>query len=189
MNILQPKNNSDINGFIHKVKHLKVSCNESSCADGVHCNNAINPSIDIHFCSKSAQNQWMNVSFPKNKILLTHYSYQAPSYDDIGWRGPKSWIFRGLNEMNEWIDLDVVDNEGPDFDHGVLTRSVNQSGLFSAFSLQMYGINYYGNQQLRVYKIDFFGSIDPPIGYIKSCRYKRSQTNCFVFLHAIILSQ
>ena len=172
MNILLPKNESDINGFIHKLKKLKVSCSESSYVDNANCVYAIKPSLDMHFHSNSSANQWLNVSFPRNKVLLTHYSYQAPSYSQSYWRGPRSWIFRGLNEKNEWIPLDDVFNEGPNSDHGVLTRKVNQSAAFSAFSIQMYGINYYNDASLRVYKIDFFGSIDPPFGYVRSlvCR-------------------
>ena len=173
MNVLLPKNDSDINGFIHKIKALEKTCSSSSSMDGLGCYRAIKNSYDNYFCSVDFENQWMNVSFPKNRILLTHYSYQAPSYSKTWHRGPKSWIFRGLNEKNEWVDLDVVDKEGPDISYGVLTRRVNQSGIFSSFSIQMYGVNYYGEYKFRVYKIDFFGSIDPPFGYIKSCKCKK----------------
>ena len=188
MNILLPKNSSDINGFIHKVKRLKVTCEQSSTIDGAVCNNAIDPLEDYYFCSNNSANQWMNISFPRNRILLTHYSYQSPIYSAEWRKGPKSWVFRGLNEKKEWVDLDVVDNEAPKISNGIITRNINKSSLFSAFSLQMYGTNYYEENNLRINKIDFFGSISPPFGYYKSCICKKYQISRLICLCMNIIS-
>ena len=177
MNILVPNNSSDIFGFIHRIKNLNVSCKASSEENSNYdCLKAINPNEKIHFHSADILNQWINVTFNRNKILLTHYSIQAPNSNlSYHWCGPQSWIFRGLNEKGEWIDLDNVTNSGISEALSVVTRSINESNLYRSFSVQMYGLNYFDNPSLRIYKIDFFGSIDPPPGCFKTIACKQSK--------------
>ena len=187
MSILQPNNATDIYGFIHKYKKFGVKCSSLTQEnDEFSCLNAITPSINKHFHSGSFANQWMNVSLIKRKILLTHYSIQSPNRTEGSWWGPPiSWIFRGMKENGEWIDIDNVANSGISSSLSIITRKVNDSTPFKSFSIHMYG-NGYSDQTLRIYKIDFFGAIDPPLGYFKSLYCKRKNIK-FEYFYLIMI--
>ena len=186
---IHPTNTSDIHGLIYKAL-LSVNCSSSSQESQKYsCLNAINPLVALHYHSGESANQWMNVSIINDKIKITHYSIQTPNLaESSAWCAPKSWVFRGMKENGEWITLDDVANSGLSKSLLVLTRKVNANARFKAFSLQMYGENYCSNPSLRIYKIDFFGTVNPEICNCRSyvCRHKNLN---FVLFVSILLSR
>ena len=65
-NFVLPSNQSDINGFIHKINNIYVTCDASGEETELYCcENAIDTGVDNHFHSGIHENSWLQVSFPK----------------------------------------------------------------------------------------------------------------------------
>ena len=181
---ISPKNNSDIYGIIHKIPNLKVNCSaKSSQQTSSTCWNAINPTHDFHFCSGSESDQWFQFIFPNILIKATHYSLQAPKDTMTGWYMPKSWEFFGIKENGALVSIDTVSESKLNEDKKIVTYAVDKVDTFVGFKLQMKGSNYQGSYtDLRIYKIDFFGSIKPIYGCLKSCACKKYQISRLICL-------
>ena len=175
--IFLPTSNNDINGIIHKVRNIKVTCNSTKEADNeAICENAIKPSINYHYCAvQSLENSWLSISFPNKYIYITNYSVQAPNTDvQPLWASPISWNFYGIGMHGEKRLIDYVNESF--LDRGskyVTTRKTELEGPFNSFNLTMIGKNYQKQPALRIFKIDIFGIIKTRI-YFSSCLRTRN---------------
>ena len=149
-----PLNDSDINGIIHKYPKVKVTFDSTKYE--TPCTNAIDPSINYHFCGRRDEyNQWMSFSFSRIKIFITNYSVQAPT----GEYPPYSWKLFGKKNGN-WVLLDTVNESKLDAGYySIETRRVNEEGPFNEFNITTDHTNYGGGNEFRIYKIDVFGFI------------------------------
>ena len=175
-----PLNSSDINGIIHKLKNVKVTCKSIEPAmSGSSCMNAINISHDFHFCgSRNTYDQWLSLSFPRIKIYLTHYSIQAPNIE----AAPKSWKFFGKKE-GKWILLDTVkESKLNTAFYSVLTRRVSEEGPFNEFNVTTNETNYKDRNEFRIHKIDVFGFISDSHCTLH-CKRERSIINFIDTVH------
>ena len=122
--------------------------------------------------------------FQKNRIMISHYFIQSPKKDSNSfWTAPISWYLSGRKDDNsEWEVIDHVTESKIDGNLIVLTRSVNSSGPYTSFRLNMIGKNYGDITALRIYKLDFFGSIDPPYGCFMSLSNNKTE-----LIYAIIV--
>ena len=156
--IVLPNGDQDINGIIHQIPGLPVSCTSSSRAETISdCQNAITPSHNYHFCANRDElNAWMTFTLGSYDVYLTNYSVQAPFYQDL--KAPVNWTFHG-QKGNEWILMDDVIDSGLFGSLKIITRTTNIFGPFSSFRISMNGLNYDSLPAFRIYKIDLFGFI------------------------------
>lgn len=186
--LILPKNDSDINGIIHKIRNINVTCVAKSYQQlSSVCWNAINISHDYHFCSGSGSSQWYQFTFPNTLIRATHYSIQSPTKTNSGWYMPKSWEFFGIKADGTTVSIDDVEESKLNEDKKIVVYKTNKVGVFTGFKLQMRGYNYQGSlYDLRLYKIDVFGTILP--SFCK-CTTRTSKIRCtFVFTALFIMS-
>ena len=183
--VCRPKNNSDINGVIHSISGIKVTCDSTSPAeDNSKCTNAITINHNYHYCSKrDTCNAWLSFSIDKLFVYATHYSVQAP----LDQAAPVSWKFYGRMNSN-WVEIDRVEESGLTAkNYEVLTRRVSKRGQFNNFNISTEEKNYDGGNEFRIFKIDVFGIVSDHL-LISSCKNRNyGMMYSFSFMHLIIL--
>ena len=184
-----PSSGNDINGFIHNFPLLNVTCvSKSKNRDTSICWNAINASHNYHFCSDQSSGQWFQFNFPNVLVKTTHYSLQAPVNSMNGWHMPKSWEFFGLKADGRSISIDNVTESGLNEDKKIVTYQVKVIDSFTGFRLLMKGYNYKGDSnELRIYKIDVFGTMMPMFNRL-TCKL-RSKTRINTELMVLLTSK
>ena len=157
---IQPKNNSDINGFIHSLPLLHVTCKSSSYqVTGSQCINAITPSHNYHFTTNESDNEWFEMEFPNFPIYMQYYSLQVPNQTQSwGWFSPKSWELFGITLEGKTISIDNVTDSQLKGAYKVVTYHISNPNFYIGLRLVMQGVNYGGYKDLRFHKIDVFGS-------------------------------
>jgi hypothetical protein len=95
-------------GNVHEQKEVIVT------ASSVHTNggrakweekHAVDYNIETHFHADGKLNDWICFDFRKRTIVATHYSICA------GWQPIGSWRLEGSMDGNQWIPLDVREND------------------------------------------------------------------------------
>ena len=187
--VVLPTNNRDINGIIHRIKNIEVTCDSTEAAESVSkCVNAITPSKDHHYCSGYyAANSWLSISFANKNIYITNYSIQAPKDVNKGWYPPVSWKFYGIyNRVNTLIDH-VEQSNLNESDKCIVTRKTELAGPFHSFNLSMYDKNYGNLPALRIYKIDIFGIVKIRSHFTACVNNINSKNNIATYITYIIL--
>ena len=182
--VILPTNNRDINGIIHRVKDIKVTCDSTEPSSfGASCVNTITPLKDYHYCSGyNAANSWLSISFPNKNIYITNYSIQAPADVKLGWYPPVSWKFYGIHN-HENILIDHVEQSNlNEFDKCIVTRKTELTGPFQSFNFSMYDKNYGEQPALRIYKIDIFGIIKIRSRFTACMRNYNSKNHITIFI-------
>ena len=151
----------DINGILHRYPSLNATCQSLSYQqDGSQCINAIIISKNFHFCSRLNNNEWFSFHIPNVKMYVTHYSMQMPERSNHAhWHYPVSWKYYGIDESGVMHSIHNVTNANFDNENRIKTFELTQKGYFSQFKLIMEGENDGGTLDLRIYKIDLFGTI------------------------------
>ena len=154
-------NGNDINGILHQFPNLNATCESSSYQENIStCINAINVSHDHHFCSDRNINEWFSFHIPNIKMFVTHYSLQMPDKSiSAGWAYPINWSFYGIYESGKEKLIHEVTNAGFTNTSRIKTFEIDHKDYFSKFKLVMEGANDDGYYDLRIYKIDLFGTI------------------------------
>jgi hypothetical protein len=105
--------------------------------------------------SKDEPNLNFEIKYINSLISITGYSLFLN-----GFRAPKSWIIEGLNEQNQWIEIDKKRNLQPKstnlFWHHI---SCPKSAFCSSIRFTQTDVNSYGYHKLLIYKFDFYGSL------------------------------
>ena len=187
---VRPQNNADINGILHKFPILTATCSSKSFQiPPSKCTNAINISYPSHFCSGTETDQWFIFSVPNIKLFATHYVLQMPSRESNDyWYYPVSWDFYGTTKTGEEKHIDHVDKSELTPNNRIRTYELNIKGYYSQFKLKMIGTNDGGYNDLRIYKIDLFGTIYSflPFRMIQKGNYYHFSL-CFIFVLLSVL--
>lgn len=109
MNVLHPFANyvptqeNDINGVIHQIPKIKVNCESTLTPDEYSCINAITPLIDSHMRTwTNDENNWLNVNFSSNYMIVTHYSIQ------LNIRATVDWHHQGIGRYMHQMVFQII---------------------------------------------------------------------------------
>jgi hypothetical protein len=108
-----------------------------------------------YWWSKKEINSNFEIKFKNSLISLSGYSLFLSR-----WWVPKSWIIEGLNEQNQWIEIDKKSNlevksEDDCFWHHI---SCFKSVFCSSIRFTQIDVNSYGDHCLLICTLDFYGS-------------------------------
>lgn len=104
--------------------------------------------------------EYIVLNLTKNKFYVTYYSYQSPNTNqDKNWYPLSNWILEGSNDFKNYYIIDNATNLDLYSSKKVITRKIENHGVYSSFKLTMVGKNSGNINGLRVFKLDFFGSL------------------------------
>ena len=111
-------------------------------------------------CSTSSSHEWYSFYIPNIKMFVTHYSLQMPDKSTNSvWAYPISWKLYSISELGENKLIDNVTDSGFSNKDHIKTYELKDKGFYSKFKLVMQGENANQKLNLRIYKIDIFGTI------------------------------
>lgn len=101
------------------------------------------------------------IDFQDKRVSLNGYSLKAHSTSACNLSMfPKSWQIQGSNDKVNWTLVDQQRNVGTlNSSLAEGNWSCNQSPPFQYFKIELIDTNYYGNYQLVLHAIEFFGLI------------------------------
>ena len=168
--LIKPKNNYDINGFIHKYPRINVSAScstvrgyDSETGRNFPCDAPITvSSTDIWYSNNDNYNSY-TVSFNDFSIYLNYYSVKVGEDQAF----PKQWILERIDANNNPTTLSTVHESQLNTNWAVKTfKNEGPKGPFKQFKFTSTGLNYiptsneaYNKYHLSfyLYKVDFFG--------------------------------
>ena len=143
----------------HDESEYKIEA--SSCSTYGHPNEVVNqePSL-AYWESEDKPEQYIQFDFINKKVLLNAYSLRSSS-NETDMLHPKSWIFAGSNDEEEWFTLDQQDHS-VDLNSGNAEMSWECSNRtsdnpFRFIRLQMVEPNHFGSWIFRLSRIELFG--------------------------------
>jgi hypothetical protein len=110
------------------------------------------------FATNSVTNLWIRIDFKHNRIKATHYSIRSRTDGDS--YHLRSWVVEGSNNGENWVNLDVQENNcdltGPGADH---TFVVGNPDICHNIRIRQTGSNSSNTHHLIVKSIEFFGTL------------------------------
>lgn len=99
-------------------------------------------------------NNWIKISFKKNKVALTHYTIKAWNHDYL-----KSWEFVGSNDNNKWTSIHSGRmNEKPSGNLINITFKTDNSEPFRFIKLINTGYRFANNdERFVIHRLELFG--------------------------------
>jgi hypothetical protein len=109
-----------------------------------------------YFCSKNEPDQWICFDFKHQEIQLTHYTFQAHSWNNLA-----NWMIEGSDDGMAWIEMSRrSNNEDLKKDYTVKTFDANgpgRRGRFRMFRLRQTDRNHSGKYFVNLSDFEFFG--------------------------------
>ena len=165
---ISPQNNTDISGIIRNNPTILVDAYASSVFDNSYSSRGPHYVTDhtttSSWASEDTENQWIVVRFAAHEIHITNYSVQSADFV-TGTSHARMWKVEGLF-IDQWILIDEVTSSKINGRFLIETRSVSNTGPFTAFRFISTGISWSSSQTkiLRFCNIDFFGMV-----YLLNC--------------------
>ena len=187
-----PKSNNDIIGVLHKRRDVKVITTASSTyvdSDSAYRypHGVVEYDKVTWWTSAPEPNQWIMFNFTK-RLLISNYSVQTTS-NDIGDNHPKQWKAEGYNEVDSWVEIDVVTESKLNGPYLIETRPTNNNGKpFDSVRLTRTGENWGINECFRIYKIDFFGLVETKTCFLKTCKMKKHNIQLIIIITNLLSS-
>ena len=158
-----------LNGII---AHLTRECGCNVCDKGVvvatasstrgrnPAKNATDLEEKSDFFSMAQPDSWICYDFGQKRVIPTGYSIRS---SDCGPGGahPKSWMFEGSNDQNEWVPLDQQDNNN-DLNGRSMTCNFSITGNTKSFRflrLRLTGQNHMKYDTLLISALEVFGTL------------------------------
>lgn len=115
-----------------------------------------------NFWTQDEENSWIRIDLKKHKLMIKSYSLHGRV--DIDEYQLQTWKLQGFNEMKQWEDLDVHENQPLPFKKTVTFHIENkdkkQTTYFMAFKLIQTGVNTSGTNDLVISRIELFGQLE-----------------------------
>jgi hypothetical protein len=110
------------------------------------------------FATTNVTNSWIRIDFRKYRIKPTHYSIRSRTDGDSNHL--RSWVVEGSNKRENWVNLDVRENNCDLTGSGaVQTFVIGNPGEFMIIQIRQTGANSSGNHYVFVKSIEFFGAL------------------------------
>jgi hypothetical protein len=110
------------------------------------------------FATTSVTNSWIRIAFRNYRIKPIHYS--ICSRTDGDWNHLLSWVVERLNNGENWVNLDVRENDcGLTGSGAVDTLAIGNPGQFRIIQIGQTGASSTGGHCLTVKSIEFFGTL------------------------------
>jgi hypothetical protein len=148
----------ECDGNVHEKGIVEVS------ASGIHWSDC--PlSIVVDFKSSSPKfgtpnvtNSWILIDFRNSRINPTHYSIRSRTDED--WYHLRSWVVEGSNNGENWVNLDVRENNCDLTGSGAIhTFAVGNPGAFGIIQIRQTGTNSGNCHYLQLKSVEFFGTL------------------------------
>jgi hypothetical protein len=105
-----------------------------------------------YFCSKNEPGQWVCWDFREMRVRPTHYTIKA-------WY-LKSWVVEGSLDASGWTEIDrQMDNHDFETLWRVVSFAVSNPAEFRFIRLTQTGKNNRDNDVLRLFAVEFFGTL------------------------------
>jgi hypothetical protein len=110
------------------------------------------------FATNNVANSWIRINFKTNRIKPTHYSIRSRT--DGGGHHLRSWVVEGSNNEENWVNLDVQENNCDLTGSGAVhTFAVGNPDIFSIIRIRQTGANSDNSHYLIVKSIELFGTL------------------------------
>ena len=117
------------------------------------------PDWSGYWCSMNEPNSYVAVDFLEHRVKLTHYTIKTYNAN-AEWRHLKSWVAEGSNGGN-WKEIHKIKRgsylNGP---FKVATFPVKNAAYYQIIRIRMIGPNHYGDYNLFLMGLEFFGVLD-----------------------------
>jgi hypothetical protein len=107
---------------------------------------------DAYFESKNETGQWVCWDFRALRVLPTHYTIRSLRL--------KSWVVERSLDGQNWTEIDVqVGNQDFKYDWNTASFALSNSGECRFIRLTQTDKNHYGDDELRLRALEFFGTL------------------------------
>jgi hypothetical protein len=140
----------------------EIDVTSSGCLQGARFApaNACDLEGNSAFVSANQPNQWICYDFKHRRVRLTHYSIRSRFDGFKGSNNPKSWVVEGSATGQNWVSLDVKEDNSELNDKGVTAVwKIAEADEVKLVRLRLTTPSHSGKHYLAISSFELFGSI------------------------------